>query len=35
MASLGIARFEELVGRVDLLEADDALDALAASAAST
>jgi glutamate synthase (NADPH/NADH) large chain/glutamate synthase (ferredoxin) len=25
MASLGIARFEDLVGRVDLLEADDAL----------
>ena len=29
MASLGIARFEDLVGRVDLLEPDDALDALA------
>ena len=26
MASLGVARFEDLVGRVDLLEADDALD---------
>ncbi len=26
MASLGIARFEELVGRVDLLEADDAIE---------
>ena len=26
MASLGIARFEELVGRVDLLEPDDALE---------
>jgi glutamate synthase (NADPH/NADH) large chain/glutamate synthase (ferredoxin) len=26
MASLGIARFEDLVGRVDLLEADDALE---------
>ncbi len=29
MARLGIARFEELIGRVDLLEADDAIDALA------
>ncbi len=26
MAELGIARFEDLVGRVDLLEADDAID---------
>ena len=26
MASLGVARFEDLVGRVDLLEADDALE---------
>ncbi len=26
MAGLGIARFEDLVGRVDLLEADDAVD---------
>jgi glutamate synthase domain-containing protein 3 len=26
MASLGIAKFEDLVGRVDLLEADDALE---------
>ena len=26
MAELGIARFEDLVGRVDLLEADDAVD---------
>ncbi|MFN0152918.1 MAG: glutamate synthase large subunit [Gaiella sp.] len=26
MASLGISRFEDLVGRVDLLEADDAID---------
>ncbi|HWE80847.1 MAG TPA: glutamate synthase-related protein, partial [Gaiellaceae bacterium] len=26
MASLGIARFEDLIGRVDLLEADDAVD---------
>jgi glutamate synthase (NADPH/NADH) large chain/glutamate synthase (ferredoxin) len=26
MAELGIARFEELVGRVDLLEADEAID---------
>ncbi len=29
MASLGVARFDDLVGRVDLLEPDDALDALA------
>ena len=26
MAELGIARFEDLIGRVDLLEADDAVD---------
>ncbi len=26
MAELGIARFEDLVGRVDLLEADDAVE---------
>ena len=26
MARLGIARFEDLVGRVDLLEADDAIE---------
>jgi glutamate synthase (NADPH/NADH) large chain/glutamate synthase (ferredoxin) len=26
MAELGIARFEDLIGRVDLLEADDAID---------
>ena len=25
MAELGIARFEDLIGRVDLLEADDAI----------
>ena len=34
MAQLGIARFDDLVGRVDLLEVDDALDPVA-SAAST
>ena len=26
MARLGVARFEDLVGRVDLLEADDAIE---------
>ena len=26
MAALGIARFDELIGRVDLLEADEAVD---------
>ena len=26
MARLGIARFEDLIGRADLLEADDAID---------
>ena len=26
MARLGVRRFDELIGRVDLLEADDAID---------
>ena len=35
MAQLGIRKFEDLVGRTDLLETDEAIDHWKAQAAST